>query len=75
MHDKNRTNEQLCSYAVLIEIILILEACHGKQCRDKILKSQIRFIPFISSLFGLKTESNLLFFPFYVFHWKNSSPF
>ena len=52
--------------------LLTLEASHGKQCQSKILKSRNRFIPSISSLFGLNTESNL-FFSFHVFHRKNSS--
>ena len=40
----------------------------------KIMKSLNRFVLFLSSLFGLNTESNL-FFLFHVFHWKNSTTF
>ena len=46
----------------------------GKQCRNKILNSQSRFIPFVSPLFGLNSELKL-FLPFLVFYWGNSCSF
>ena len=70
-HKKNRANEPTT-------VICLCHTHTGSLSKEnnvetKILNSQNRFMPFISSLFGLNSESMLFFFSFRVFYSKNSS--